>query len=122
MPTAADDRSAPPPPALQDAAAPDTARVFGEENTNARVVLRARSDAWVQVRDGQGLLMTRLLKRGDVYRLPDRDGLTLMTGNAGGLIVEVDGTALPPLGRTGEVRRDLSLDVSRLKPAASGTN
>ncbi len=122
MPTAADNRAAPPPPALQDAALPAEGRTFGEENADARVILRARADAWVQVRDGQGLLMTRLLKRGDSYRLPNRDGLTLMTGNAGGLVIEVDGVAVPALGHTGEVRRDVSLDVARLKAAAERPN
>lgn len=122
MPTAADNRAAPPPPDLQDAALPAEGRIFGEENAGARVVLRARADAWVQVRDGQGLLMTRLLKRGDSYRLPNRDGLTLMTGNAGGLVIEVDGVAMPALGHTGEVRRDVSLDVARLKALAASTN
>jgi len=122
MPTAADDRAAPPPPALQDAALPTDGRVFGEDNADARVVLRARADVWIQVRDGQGLLMTRLLKRGDSYRLPNRDGLTLMTGNAGGLVIEVDGKAVPTLGHTGEVRRDVSLDVARLKAAIKSPN
>jgi cytoskeleton protein RodZ len=121
MPTVADDRSAPPPPALQDAAVPTDGRVFGD-TPDARVVLRAKDDAWIQVRDNGGLMTTRLLKRGDTYRLPNRDGLTLMTGNAGGLIIELDGTALPALGRTGEVRRDVSLDISRLQAGATRPN
>lgn len=123
MPTAADDRAAAPPaPMLEEAAAPAGGRVYGEENADARILLRATADAWVQVRDREGLVMTRLLKRGDVYRVPNRDGLTLMTGNAGGLVIEVDGTAMPALGRTGEVRRDVALDAARLKASAGSTN
>src|SRR3546814_18347900 len=34
--------------------------IYGEENTDARIVLRASQDAWVQVRDREGnLLLTR---------------------------------------------------------------
>lgn len=109
--------SLPPPPSLQNAPMPTIERVFGD-TVDARVVLRAMADAWIQVRSSEGLLTTRLLKRGDAYRVPNRDDVTLMTGNAGGLVIEVDGVALPPLGRTGEVRRDVSLDVARLKVAA----
>jgi hypothetical protein len=60
--------------------------IYGEENVEARVVLQAVQDSWVQVRDEDGeLLLTRVLRPGDIYRAPDRAGLTLLTGNAGGL-------------------------------------
>lgn len=111
------------PPAEQDLAAiPEGGRVFGEENVGARVVLRAREDSWVQVRDSEGLLLTRLLRAGDSYRVPQRDGLRLMTGNAGGLLIEVDGQPLPPLGGTGEVRRNIPLDAAALQSGDATPN
>ena len=86
-------------------------QVYGEDNANARIILRATQDAWVQVRDSADeLLLTRVLREGDVYRVPDQEGLTLLTGNAGGIDVLVDGTLLAPLGPVGSVRRDLALD------------
>lgn len=117
------EEGAPLPPQLaEEAALPADGRVFGAENRDARVILRARADSWVQVRDENGLLLTRLLRRGDSYRVPNRDGLTLMTGNAGGLLIEVDGRLLPPLGRMGEVRRGIPLDVERLQAGEAGPN
>ncbi|RMD64280.1 MAG: DUF4115 domain-containing protein [Alphaproteobacteria bacterium] len=93
-------------------------RVYGEANRNARIVLRARQDSWVQVRDGRGdLLLTRVLRAGDVYHVPDQPGLTLLTGNAGGIEIEVDGIKLPPLGPVGAVRRQIALDPDRLLEA-----
>jgi cytoskeleton protein RodZ len=90
-------------------------RVYGESNAGARIVLRALQDSWVQIRDRQeALLLTRVLRSGDTYYVPDRDGLTLLTGNAGGIAIEVDGVALAPLGPTGEVRRQIALDPARL--------
>lgn len=95
------------------AAAVPPGRVFG--NDDSRVILRASADTWVQVEDAQrNLLLTRVLKAGDVYRAPNQAGLVLMTGNAGGLVVEVDGAAIPSLGPRGAVRRNVSLDPARL--------
>lgn len=122
MPTVADDRSAPPAPALQEAAAPTDGRVYWPENTDARVVLKVKADSWVQIRDHDALLLTRLLKRGDSLLVPNRDGLTLMTGNAGGMVIEVDGQAMAPLGHAGEVRKGVALDVDSLKAGGARTN
>ncbi len=90
-------------------------RVYGESNAGARIVLRAVQDSWVQIRDRQeALLLTRVLRSGDTYYVPDQEGLTLLTGNAGGIAIEVDGVTLAPLGPTGEVRRQIALDPARL--------
>ncbi len=81
-----------------------------------RILLRAREENWVQVRDGANApVMTRILKPGDVLKVPDRNGLTLMTGNAGGLDILVDGEAVPSLGAIGQVRRNVALDADKLK-------
>lgn len=88
-------------------------RSFGSDD--GRVVLRASADTWVQIEDAQrNLLLTRVLKAGDSYRAPNQAGLVLMTGNAGGLILEVDGNPVPSLGPRGAVRRNVSLDPERL--------
>lgn len=92
-------------------------RIFGDENTGARVVLKARADTWIQVRNGDGMLTSRLLRKGDSYMVPDQKGLELMTGNAGGLDIVVDGKTLPSLGKTGEVRRGIPLQADALKSA-----
>ena len=83
---------------------------------DARVVLRALSDSWIQIREADGtLLATLVLREGDSYRVPDQAGLTLMTGNAGALAVTVDGAPVPPIGAAGKVRRDVSLDPDALR-------
>ena len=68
----------------------------------------------MQIRAEDELLMTRVLRRGDEYRVPNRDGLTLLTGNAGGIEFVVDGAALQPLGPVGAVRSNVMLDPQRL--------
>jgi cytoskeleton protein RodZ len=98
-----------------------------------RIVLRAKSDAWMQVRDRGGqVLLNRVLHPGDTWAVPVRANLLLTTGNAGGTELVVDGTLAPPLGAPGAVRRDLPLDPDQIKdgklavvqpatPASGGT-
>ena len=113
-------------PAAPESGAPATAfllnhqpTVYGEENADARIVLKASQDAWVQVRDREGnLLLTRVLRVGDSYRVPNQADLTLLTGNAGGLEISVDGSQLQALGPVGAVRRNIPLDPEALRNGA----
>ena len=98
-------------------------RVYGEGNSDSRVILRATRDSWIQVHGADNvLLLTRILRAGDSYRVPNRNGLTLMTGNAGALEILVDGQPVPPIGPFGAVRRDVSLDPDRLKTGLATAN
>ena len=89
---------------------------YGDTNTG-RITLRARADTWVRVQtdedDGQ-VYLGRILHMGDEFRLPDRDDLFLMTGNAGGLEIRVDGKKVAGIGSLGMVRRRVLLDPDRL--------
>lgn len=90
-------------------------RVFGQANAGSTITLRAREESWVQVTgDNNELLLTRILRPGDVYHVPDRPGLMLMTGNAGGIEILVGGKLAPPLGEIGKVRRQVALDPAKL--------
>jgi cytoskeletal protein RodZ len=105
---------APPPPPP----APNTreARRYGAENTDARVVIRATDDSWVQIRDKEGkLLLTRVLRVGDSYWAPNESGVVMRTGNAGGLEIRVDGESVPGLGPKGAIRHEIALDAEQLK-------
>src|SRR5262249_36445381 len=82
----------------------------------ARIVLRASADAWIQVRErGGSILLNRILHAGDVWDVPPKPNLLMTTGNAGGTDLLVDGTLTPSLGGNGAVRRDVPLDPDLLK-------
>ncbi len=87
-----------------------------DPNRSSRIVIRANSDSWIQIRDGsvRRLLVTRLLRADESFTVPDRSGLTLLTGNAGTLEIYVDGQKAPSIGSEGAVRRNVSLDPERL--------
>lgn len=86
-----------------------------------RVVIRAKADAWINIRaQGGQVLLNRVLKAGESWTAPDGDlaGLTMITGNAGGTEIVLDGEPLAALGNSGAVRRDISLDPERLRALA----
>ncbi|HMR31772.1 MAG TPA: DUF4115 domain-containing protein [Geminicoccaceae bacterium] len=81
----------------------------------ARILLVARESSWIQVRSrARDYVRTRTLQTGDRMFLPNRDDLSLWTGNAGGLELHVDGKSVGVLGRRGDVLRELALDPEGL--------
>lgn len=96
---------------------------YGAPDGQARVVLHANSDSWIQVRDKtSNLLFTRVLKPGEHYNVPNEQGLTMIAGNAGGLDITVDGMNVPKIGEAGRVARNVSLDPDRLLGAQPHVN
>lgn len=94
---------------------PHTPQVYGG-TANARIVITAVDDSWLEITDAEGnRLMSRTLRVGDSYRVPNRDGLVFVTGNAGGLSISVDGEPTPALGGIGIVRKNVKLDPELLK-------
>ena len=90
-------------------------REFGQANIGSIITLRAREESWVQVTGlNNELLLTRILRAGDIYHVPNRIGLKLMTGNAGGIEILVGGVVTPSLGEIGKVRRQVLLDPEKL--------
>ena len=83
-----------------------------------RLVIRAKGDSWINIRDRQGqVLLNRVLKAGESWTAPEADlaALVMTTGNGGGTEILVDGTPVASLGASGAVRRDISLDPERLR-------
>ena len=91
-------------------------QAYGAINQDARVILRARAESWVQIQGAKNeLLLTRMLRPGDSYHAPNRTDLVLMTGNAGAIEITVDGETLGTLGPIGQVRRNIKLNAEHLR-------
>jgi len=80
------------------------------------ITLRATGASWVEIiRNNGEEVMAKLMRNGETYMIDSRDRLYLSTGNAGGLeIVFSDGTTRS-IGESGEILRDLLLDVDKLR-------
>lgn len=100
-----------------------TPSAFGAQSADVRIVLVAIADSWVQIREASGdLVNAQLLRPGERYNVPNRDGLVLLTGNAGGLELIVDGQKAPALGPQGSIRRNVALDPVKLLAGTTTTD
>ncbi|MGB0719909.1 MAG: helix-turn-helix domain-containing protein [Bdellovibrionales bacterium] len=106
---------------------PDPSEASLEASTNTPqpspgIILRITQNSWVEIRDSTNkVLLSRVLKAGDQYFVPDRPDLSISIGNAGGVALSIDGQNLRPLGNAGDVIRALPLNAQALK-AEFGTN
>lgn len=73
------------------------------------LVARVHEPTWVSVRPDDGAARQELLDPGTVREWRSAGPFTVTVGNAGGLTLELDGVALPPLGDRGQVLRDLRI-------------
>jgi cytoskeleton protein RodZ len=102
-----------PPPASTQATGTDATAA---QDAAGHVLLRFTGDTWVQVKERGGqALLTRVMKAGETFPVPDRPNLVLNTGNAGRVDILVDGVVVPPIGGAGTVRKDVALDPDQLK-------
>ena len=86
------------------------------------VVFHAIEPTYIEVRslETEEVLVGRLLHTGERYRAPDRRGLVLSVGNAGGLEITVDGIPIPRLGAVGAILRHIPLDGDLLLRSRTG--
>jgi cytoskeleton protein RodZ len=75
------------------------------------IFLEATESAWTEIKDAKGaVLFTGMLKQGQKLPIPDQAGMTLSTGNAGGVRLVISGTAQSTIGAAGEIKRQIALD------------
>jgi cytoskeleton protein RodZ len=83
----------------------------------SRITFKAIEETYVRIKDPkltgrEAILLERVMQPGESYQVPGRTGLTMKTGNAGGVQVEVDGRTVGVLGKSGEVITRLPVDAS----------
>ena len=90
-------------------------RIFGADNTDARLVLRASDRVWVRIEDGKGkTILVDTLNAGDRFKVPNQEGLVVIARDGGLLAFEIDGNPGGTLGNPGEVLVNRTLDINKL--------
>lgn len=80
-------------------------------NSRPEMQLVIVADSWVEIKNARGEVLVReVLKPGSKFTVPDEAGMTLSTGNAGGIEVHINGKRTELLGKLTEVRRDVALN------------
>lgn len=106
------------PPSVPAAPVAPAARPASPQPGPVTVQLRARGDSWVQVRDTRAnqIILDRVLRNGDTFQVPAREGLVLTTGKAENLDILLNDEPSPVLSGATGVRRGIPLDIDRLRP------
>jgi cytoskeleton protein RodZ len=99
--------------------------VYGQQNRNARVVLRAHQPTRILIQGPDGIVyINRTINPGDTFQVPNRVGVTLTTTNAGAVEVDLDGQSMGYAGQGTGVAEAISLDpqaiVDRSNNGGSG--
>jgi cytoskeletal protein RodZ len=95
--------------------APAAATEVQAQPDGLALTLSAKDECWVAVRaDGQTVL-NRVLARGETETVQAQGEIVLSVGNAGGIEFRVDDRPGVPLGRSGEVRRNIVITRENLK-------
>ncbi len=69
--------------------------------------IRAKQDCWLEVKTDGKLIFRNVLKKGNYEKWEAKEKIEFSVGNAGGVDVEVNGKLLPPLGRRGQVIKNI---------------
>ena len=82
------------------------------------VTLKALGPVWLRVRNPltRRVLAERIMKKGEILKLPKQDGLVLDVGRANQIEIMVGGKSAGLAGASVRPRRNVSLDPGRLKP------
>lgn len=86
----------------------------------AKIVIRANRDSWIEIRDkDDAVVLQRVLRQGESFNVPDQKGLVMTTGNAGGIVIELEGKPLQSLGSLGVVKRGIKLEPAALSDGSA---
>ena len=90
--------------------------VAKERDRSTEMVLKAIGNSWVEIDDIDGnSLMTRLMRSGETYIIPNKSGLTFNTGNAGALSLSYGDIIIPSLGNVGEIIKARPLNIEAFR-------
>jgi len=90
--------------------------IANERIPKEEMVLKSSGNSWVEIEDLDGnSYLTRLMRSGETFVVPDKKGLTLSTGNAGVLSLTFGSIHISKLGSIGEVISSRPLNIEAFK-------
>ena len=94
----------------------ETSAIANERIPKQEMVLKSSGNSWVEIEDLDGnSYLTRLMRNGETFVVPNKKGLTLSTGNAGVLSLTFGSIHISKLGSIGEVISSRPLNIEAFK-------
>ena len=93
---------------------PSVAAPVAAPSDSLVLTLTAQQDCWVEVRADGETVVNRVLASGESQTFEARGEIVLSVGNAGGLSLRVNDRPALPLGRSGEVRKNIVITPQNL--------
>lgn len=106
------------PPALETSEQATQPAATAEKPTAPHpLILKATENTWLEIKGSdRKVVFSRVLNKDEEYWVPvDQTDLSMTLGNAGGLLIVLEGQTLPLLGKTGQVKRNVSLNPEKLR-------
>ena len=83
------------------------------DNSNKKITLKFLNSTWIQLRNiDDKIIHSKLMNQGDEYTFNSSDQLNLTAGNAGNIIIILDGIVRGKAGKAGEVIESLIINDS----------
>ncbi|MGE5308154.1 MAG: helix-turn-helix domain-containing protein [Deltaproteobacteria bacterium] len=78
-----------------------------QEAQGLRLGIRALEDCWLQLKVDNRTVFQNILKKGRFESWEANNRMDLVLGSAGGVQMEINGKIIPPLGKRGQVLKDV---------------
>tara|TARA_B100001142_G_scaffold104394_1_gene106423 strand:- start:1203 stop:2057 length:855 start_codon:yes stop_codon:yes gene_type:complete len=79
------------------------------------IYIEASEDSWIEIQDKNSkVLVSKIIKKNEKMKLVYEKDLMLVTGNAGGIIIKIENNIINNIGKFGEVKRNISLNLENL--------
>ena len=86
-----------------------------EKYNSDLVAIKAITSSWIQIERLDGSIYeSKILKKDEQIELLNKKNLFLVTNNAGGLVISINGLELEKLGNIGDTQRNISLNPKDL--------
>ena len=79
------------------------------------IYIESSEDSWIEIQDKNSkVLVSKIIKKNEKIKLAYEKDLILVTSNAGGIIIKIDNNIINNIGKFGEVKRNISLNLENL--------
>jgi len=95
---------------------PSAGRIYGAENKDAHLILKALAPVYLRVEDSSGVpIIAQMMNTGDQFYVPNREGLMALSRDGGRLAYQIDGQDKGTLGTPGKILVGEKLDIAALQ-------